>query len=322
METEINIAEILKDKPEGTKLYSPLFGNVYLLGVYNDGLIKVKHHDGLSIFQNNGRYYNYSEAELLLFPSKEMQDWSKFAWKKGDVLVSNDGDRHIIFKGFLNADYTTFKGKYWISVSKKRYVPCWNIQSTQDYHIENNKEAAQTYINTIEEKLGGKLNLETLEIENQLEFKDGDIIVTDAVPSLCYSKCIFILKGDLYTSDSSANSYVFYNVQNDKIHFNVLDENIRKRNIRLATDSEKQQLFSALKKEGELKPFDDTPVKDTKWHLAKEAPNYEEWIVIEWYDKDDGGTKYETNYLYCFMHWKDYVKRDNITKWCYIKDIK
>lgn len=60
----------------------------------------------------------------------------------------------------------------------------------------------------------------------------------------------------------------------------------------------------------------------TKWYSAKEAPNYEEWILIEWYDGDDGGLKYEADYLYAFVYWKDYVKRNSVTKWCYIKDIK
>ena len=210
METNINIAEILKDKPQGTKLYSPLFGNVYLLGV-EDGIIRASHHgknETLATFYRNGKYFSYPESEPLLFPSKEMNDWSKLVWKKGDVLVSNNCDSHIIFNGFSSVDYTKFEGKHWVSISKKRYISCLT-ENTQDYHIENNKEAAQTYINTIERKLGGKLNLETLEIEKQLEFKDGDIIVTDAVPSLLYSRCIFILKGDLNTSNNSANSYVF-----------------------------------------------------------------------------------------------------------------
>lgn len=60
----------------------------------------------------------------------------------------------------------------------------------------------------------------------------------------------------------------------------------------------------------------------TKWYSAKEAPNYKEWIVIERYDEDDGDLKYETDYLYTFVYWKDYVKRNSVTKWCYIKDIK
>ena len=46
----------------------------------------------------------------------------------------------------------------------------------------------------------------------------------------------------------------------------------------------------------------------TKWYSAKEAPNYEEWILIEWYDEDDGGLKYEADYLYAFVYWKDYVR--------------
>lgn len=325
METEINIAEILKDKPEGTKLWTGMFGSVTLY-VITDACdaFQVKHHYNKEPwFDKDGKFCK--EGVLCIYPSKSMRDWSKFAWKKGDVLVSNDNTTEVIFNGWKDDTYTLFRGAYALITHNDGKVEFGSdslIFETCNYKGIEVEDAAQCYINCIEKRLGGKLNLETLEIENQLEFKDGDIIVTDAVPSLCYSKCIFILKGDLHTSDSSANSYVLYNVQNDKIHFNVLDENIRKRNIRLATDSEKQQLFSALKKEGELKPFDDTPVKDTKWHSAKEAPNYEEWIIIEWYDKDDGGTKYETNYLYCFMHWKDYVKRDNITKWCYIKDVK
>lgn len=60
----------------------------------------------------------------------------------------------------------------------------------------------------------------------------------------------------------------------------------------------------------------------TNWHSVEEAPNYKEWIVIEWYDKDDGGIKYEANCLYTFISWEDYVKRNSVIKWCYIKDIK
>ena len=59
----------------------------------------------------------------------------------------------------------------------------------------------------------------------------------------------------------------------------------------------------------------------TKWYSAKEAPNYEEWILTEWYDGDDGCIKYDADYLYCLVYWKDYVKRNNITKWCYIDDL-
>lgn len=268
METKLNIAEILKDKPENTKLYSPLFGNVYFSHVQNS-VINVQHHGGMTKFFNNGRYYNYPESELLLFPSKEMRDWEKFAWKKGDVLI-NDAGYKILFDKWENDDYTRFFG----SVK----VHCYD---TEDYALAS-KEKALEFFKSIEKIQGGKLNLETLEIEKQLEFKDGDIIVTDAVSSLNYSKCIFILKGDLNTNEYHANSYVFYNINNNHISFNITDRRIRDRNIHLATDSEKQQLFSVLAKEGkawdaekkeivglkpkvdELKPFDKVLVRDNK----------------------------------------------------------
>lgn len=96
METEINIVEILKDKPANTKLYSPLFSEVFFSHV-SGGYIAVEHHGGTSLFLSSGRFYDYDGSEPLLFPSKEMQDWSKFAWEKGDVLISNDGGTEVIF---------------------------------------------------------------------------------------------------------------------------------------------------------------------------------------------------------------------------------
>lgn len=283
MEEKINIAEILKDKPKGIRLYSPIFGECAFSFVREEtDEICVKKHNGEKALFNSKGLYNIL-GECLLFPSRNMRDWSKFLWKKGDILVSNDSDSHIIFEDFSKDNYTTFEGKHWISVSKKRHISYLDMQKTQSYHIEDDKDATQTYINTIEKRLGGKLNLETLEIEKQTEFKDGDIVLTDATPYSYYSKCIFILKGDLNTNENSANSYVFFNISNNRIFFDVLDTRIRDRKIRLATDSEKQQLFSALEKEGktwnaekkqivdlkpkvdELKPFDKVLVKDSPY---------------------------------------------------------
>ena len=92
MEEKINIAKILKDKPVNTKLYSPLYGDVYFsyIGVRNNICI-LHHRFTLSDFFYNGRYTAYKESEIMLFPSKEMRDWSKFAWKKGDLLVNSCG---------------------------------------------------------------------------------------------------------------------------------------------------------------------------------------------------------------------------------------
>lgn len=182
METKINVAEILKDKPVNTKLYSPLYGDVYLshIGVRND--INVLHHSKINDFLYDGRYAAYKESEILLFPSKEMRDWRKF-WKKGDVLVNKDNNSHIIFDKFNDDTYTTFIGKLYYETTKHgyKYTHTCSLVKTQDFDTEKS-DIAQTYTNTIEKILGGKLNMETLEIEKtQPEFKPLDYVLCKSI---------------------------------------------------------------------------------------------------------------------------------------------
>lgn len=277
MKKELNIAAILKDKPKGTKLWSPIFGDCTLDKITSkDSLICVYTTEKvLETFYSNGKYDKHGEC--VIFPSKQMRDWSKFAWKEGDILVSNADDSHIIFTGFSKYDYTTFKGEYWACISGKRYISHLYEQDIQEYHIEDDKDAAQTYINIIEERFCGKLNLETLEIEKQPEFKDGDILYSNLVGNE-----VFIAKIE---EKGILHSYVYMDIYNkvlniDKDETFAMSGCIYNGNIRLATDSEKQQLFSALEKEGkrwnpdtkqiedlpkkcEFKPFDKVLVRDT-----------------------------------------------------------
>lgn len=270
MEKEINIAEILKDKPQGTKLYDLLYNvDVELDTISNTDTETVVWctnetdnnttcHRGYSEF---GTVRGCPDGLQILLPSKEMRDWSKFAWKKGDVLVSNDSDSHIIFKGFSKNDYTTFEGKHWISVSKKRHISCLNMQNTQNYHIEDNKEVAQTYINTIEERFGGKLNLETLEIEKQSEFKDGDILASPS--SLFEGDYVFIFNG--YDNQNYLGYYVAVDNDSDKLYFS--DGNnwcYNDNDVRFATDEDKQRLFDALAKENKAWDAEKKQIVDLK----------------------------------------------------------
>lgn len=246
METKINIAEILKDKPQGTKLYDWLYNidiELDTISTTDEETVVwcTNKTDNNTIchraYSEFGTVRGCTDGLQILLPSKEMRDWHKFAWKKGDILVSNDVDRHIIFKGFSKNDYTTFEGKHWISVSKKRYISYLYMQNTQDYHIEDDKDAAQAYINTIEEHLGGKLNLETLKIEKpQPEFKDGDIVV--------YGKSIAICR-KIY------NRTIYFYVSIDETFGLLSDDNrVSAEGYRFATEEEKQRLFEALAKEG------------------------------------------------------------------------
>lgn len=91
----INLVNILKYCPEGTKLYSPIFGEVTFKGISSSKniLCKATKYNGeitTVAFTRLGRgYYDFPNAECILFPSKNQRDWNKFRIpiKKGDVIM-------------------------------------------------------------------------------------------------------------------------------------------------------------------------------------------------------------------------------------------
>ena len=86
MNENIDLTKILKDCPEGTKLYSPIFGEVDFEKIRSDdenAIVITKGYVTAS-FTKEGFYYADLSEECLLFPSKEQRDWSKFTapWLK------------------------------------------------------------------------------------------------------------------------------------------------------------------------------------------------------------------------------------------------
>ena len=88
-ENRINIAEILKDCPKGTKLWSPLFGEVVFEEIiYKNKILvtgkisKFKDVCFRECFTEFGKWSNNYDTECLIFPSKENRDWSTFKPKK------------------------------------------------------------------------------------------------------------------------------------------------------------------------------------------------------------------------------------------------
>lgn len=75
----MNIAEILRNCPKGTKLYSSIFGEVELLRVDKHSITCMIDFGAEESFQSDGKYMaRYPDAECVLFPSKDQRDWSKF----------------------------------------------------------------------------------------------------------------------------------------------------------------------------------------------------------------------------------------------------
>ena len=94
----MNIAEILKDCPKGTKLYSPLCGECKLDTVTCKSILVESTTFKTLHFNEDGTYYEgYDDAECLLFPSKENRDWDKFCqFKDGDIITTNLGSIFIL----------------------------------------------------------------------------------------------------------------------------------------------------------------------------------------------------------------------------------
>lgn len=286
---DIDIYEILKGMPADTELYTPMCGRVGLsymaLNKEFEQAILVKNKNGEYSFNKNGKVSK--EGEVLLFPSNEMRSWHKFAWKTGDVLVSNDGKREVLFKTWVNDSYTKFVGLHCLINNDNEEVEYDNgttVFNTNDFKGIETEDAAQTYINTIEERLGGKLNRETLEVEKpQPEFKDGDIAFAD----YGNRQDVFVVsdKTDLSEGYNSFISLDLRGTLSMGYRTSFFKKDLCK--LRLATEEEKQKLFDALAKEGkrwdsekkqivdlkpkvELKPFDRVLCRDDigkEWHI-------------------------------------------------------
>ena len=267
MEEKINIAEILNDKKNGLRLYSPIFGECAFCCVRKDtNDICVKKHNGVKeFFDSKGFYYN--TGEVMLFPSKEMRDWRKFAWKKGDLLINSCGFQ-CIFNEWESDDYTKFNGFY--SNSRDGYEDVSNAETAKFVKLDNN--VAYEYVREIERKLGGILNLETLEIEKaQPEFKDGDIV--------CISGMGYLAYGIVKSINNSSKKLEYY-VLNDMSTLKFEDWlSFEDKQIQPITETQQIILFDALARENkdwdsdkkaivdlkpkvELKPFDKVLVRD------------------------------------------------------------
>lgn len=258
---DIDIYEILKDEEYGTELYTPKCGKVWHSGMANDKdsakAIWTEDEAGREhFFDKNGKIYK--EGEILLFPSNEMRDWSKF-FKKGDVLVHRNGDVHVIFEGFKDNCYTRFNCKHYL------WKECFEDYSKEKSEMitflfnKVSDDEAKTYINTIEKFLGGKLNRDTLEIEKP-EFKDGDVL---------FVKCkggTFIEIFNYYKRNGELYDHASLDITTQELDisgkYKISKENIVE--IRLATEEEKKQFFSSLAKKGKAWDAEKKQVVDLK----------------------------------------------------------
>ncbi len=86
MNENLNLVELLKDCPSGTKLYSMVHGEVEFVECqkipYREIVVRLI-DESLEYYTSQGLLDGYYyEGECVLFPSKDLRDWSKFNYKK------------------------------------------------------------------------------------------------------------------------------------------------------------------------------------------------------------------------------------------------
>ena len=115
MNENLNLVEILKDCPEGTKLYSPVLGEVDFVKISDDDIsfpIRVRVRYGMYTFSSQGRFCNIEQGECMLFPSKEQRDWSKFTapWLEKQGKDKKEINNFDVLPGLYKCVHRMFDG--------------------------------------------------------------------------------------------------------------------------------------------------------------------------------------------------------------------
>ena len=176
----MNVAEILKYCPKGTKLYSTVFGEVKFSEVHpNNMIVVIIKDDWKRVFRKDGSYSKYGEC--VLFPSKDQRNWDKFRLpvKRGDIMMS-DGRAFIISDDYAD----TFTGVYHkyicgIDTTGTFKISQSNHHWTNSFYIPASEEAKKELFDKMAEA-GYRWNTNTLELEKiKPEFKEGDVLINE-----------------------------------------------------------------------------------------------------------------------------------------------
>ena len=268
----MNIAEILKYCPEGTKLYSLVDGEVTLRRVEDSEYAQYPIEVNTNIYRSNsytkdGLFYDNSFGKCVLFPSKDQRDWSKFRIpvKKGDIMMQIDGTLPFIASGGSTIDDypkyicgITDCGNFKISNN--------NYGWTDEFYIPASEEAKKELFNKMKEA-GYRWNAGTLKLEKiESQFKEGDVVV-DRYGNLC-------LVSKIENPITITVNAVLY-TDNDLKIYNNSGTNRLSKEITLASIKDRNKFYSTLVREGyiyykeqhklvkqEFKPFDKVLVKN------------------------------------------------------------
>lgn len=250
----VNIAEILKNMPIGTKLYSTICGECTIKKIY-EGL-------GFDVISKDGTTYNFSydgrfnlNGECCIFPSKENRDWNTFnneieipfEPKIGDV-VADCCDNVFIYQGKYSeysdnsnfVVFTTFHNDFFVTEGN---VP-FQLSKAVRYATANEKDLLFDIMNKKGYVYNELNNCISKKEKTKRKFKVGDKII-EKLTSYPILTIIY------------ANSMIYSVKDEDGDEYDI-GVKIVENNYKIATFSPK-----------DLKPFDKLLVKrHNAWQIA------------------------------------------------------
>lgn len=158
----LDLAEILKDCKKGTKLYSPLFGEVEFNCVHKSFsggcVIECETECGVWFFNQDGTttIRDVKSQIIMLYPSKDQQDWSKFKVKSNkpkfdpqtlkpfDKVLGRDEDNEKWNCGFFSHN-NEFNNSYPYRCVGTPYTYCIPYNDDTKHLIGTADEAPEYY---------------------------------------------------------------------------------------------------------------------------------------------------------------------------------
>lgn len=161
MNENIDLTKILKDCPKGTKFWSPLYGEVEPF-ITHSGTVKLKLFNGdvRDIYSDGtiylGKIYldRLTTPEIMLYPSKEQRDWSKFnaPWLKKerfDPKTLKAFDRVIVYsknEGWFCSIFSHIGvGEYPYNTASGNYACCIPYNDETKHLVGTTDEAPDFY---------------------------------------------------------------------------------------------------------------------------------------------------------------------------------
>ena len=144
MNENIDLTKILKNCPVGTKLYSPIYGEIYFEEIRSNGkypIITITKSIYAATFTKEGFHYADEDGECILFPSKEQRDWNKFTapWYKNEKF---DPKTLKAFDRVLVRNYKTTKWRceHFSHFDGGNYNPCIASCCSYTFCVPYNEE--------------------------------------------------------------------------------------------------------------------------------------------------------------------------------------